>query len=77
MTADDRVEALFEQIIELPAATQAELIEALIEMRAEHLGIYNLDDNERIAIAHSGEDDRLGRFASETEMEETFARYGA
>lgn len=46
-------------------------------MRAENLGIYSLDDDdERAALARSSEDVRLGRFASEEEIEETFARYG-
>jgi hypothetical protein len=44
-------------------------------MRAEQLGIYHLDDDEREALARSAEDVRHGRFASNTEVEETFARY--
>jgi hypothetical protein len=46
-------------------------------MRAQDLGIYRLDDDERAALARSGEDARLGRFASDDEVDATFARHGA
>ncbi len=76
MTTEEKVELLFQQITELPDEAQAELVQALVEMRAENLGIYALDDGERAALARSTEDVRLGRFASDDEIEETFARYG-
>jgi hypothetical protein len=44
-------------------------------MRAEQLGIYHLDDDEREALARSAEDVRRGRFASDAEVKDTFARY--
>ena len=67
MTIQDKVESLFQQITELPDEAQAELVQALIEMRAENLGIYALDDDDRAT---------LGRFASDKEIEEIFAHYG-
>lgn len=69
--------SLIRQAAELPDEAQAELVQSLVEMRSQHLGIYHLDDEERAALARSGEDMRLGRFASDKEVEETFARYGA
>ena len=37
-------------------------------------GIYHLDDEERAALARNGEDMRLGRFASDRDVERTFRR---
>ena len=62
---------------ELPEEAQAELVQSLIEMRSQHLGTYYLDRDERKALAKSGEDVQLGRFVSDDELEELFARYGA
>ena len=39
MTARQKVPALIEQIIELPDGPRAELIDAVLQMRAEQLGI--------------------------------------
>jgi hypothetical protein len=75
MTTREKVEALIEQVVKLPDDAQAEFVESLLEMRAEHLGIYHVDDDERDALSRSAEDVRLGRFASDTEVEQTFARY--
>jgi hypothetical protein len=74
MTTREKVEALMEQVSELPDDAQAEFVDSLLDMRAEQLGIYHLDD-EREALARSAEDVRHGRFASDAEVEETFARY--
>jgi hypothetical protein len=75
MTAQEKVEALIRQAAELPEDAQAELVESLVEMRAEHLGIYHVDDDEREALARSAEDIRLGRFASDESVKAMFARY--
>jgi hypothetical protein len=77
MTTREKVESLFEQVVELPDEAQAELVESLLEMRAQQLGIYHLDDDDRASLARSAEDIRLGRFASDAEIEGMYARYGA
>jgi hypothetical protein len=51
MTADRRAQALLRQISELPSDTRKELLETLIEMYAEELGIYPPDDDDR-ALSH-------------------------
>jgi hypothetical protein len=61
----------------LPDDAQAELVQSLVEMRSQHLGIYHLDDEERTALAHRSEDMRLGRFASDDAVEYMFAQHGA
>jgi hypothetical protein len=75
MTTQEKVESLIRQAAELPGEAQAELLDSLIEMRAEDLGVYHVDDDERAALARSAEDVRLGRFASDAEIEQMFARY--
>jgi len=75
MTRKSTAENLLAQILDLPEAVQTELVETLLDLRAQQLGIYQLDDDERAALARSTEDIRLGRFASPEEVEETLARY--
>ena len=77
MTTQEKVEALIQLASELPDEAQADLVESLVEMRSQHLGIYHLNDEEREALARSAEDIRLGRFASDQEVDEMYARYGA
>jgi hypothetical protein len=77
MTTREKVELLLQQVVDLPEDAQVELVDSLLEIRAERLGIYHLDDDEREALARSGEDVRRGRFASDAEVDATFARHGA
>jgi hypothetical protein len=63
MTTDEQIEALLRQITELPDEARAELVQVLIEMRAEYFGVDPHDDEERGALARTAEDQRLGRFA--------------
>ena len=77
MTTREKVESLLQQVVDLPDEAQAEFVEFLLEMRAQDLGIYHLDDDDRASLTRSAEDVRLGRFASDAEVEEMYARYGA
>jgi hypothetical protein len=77
MTTREKVESLFEQVVDLPDEAQAELVESLVDLRAQHLGIYHLDDDDRASLARSAEDIGLGRFASDAEIDEMYARHGA
>jgi len=73
----EKVDFLIEQATELPEEAQAELVDSLIEMRSQALGVYRFNEDERAALARSAEDIRLDRFASQAEADELFARYGA
>ena len=75
MTTEQKVQSLIQQVAALPEKAKAEVMDSLIEMHAEQLGIYHLDDDERDALARSAEDVRFGRFASAVEVQQTFARY--
>jgi hypothetical protein len=75
MTNDRKVQLLIREVAALPEPAQVEIIESLIDMRVQHAGIYQLDEDEREALARSEEDVRLGRFASDEEIDEMYARY--
>lgn len=75
MTTQEKVQSIIQQVNELPGEAQAELVESLLDLRAQQLGIYHVDDEEREALARSAEDVCHGRFASDAEVEATFSRY--
>jgi len=77
MTTQEKVESLIREAADLPEEAQAELVHSLVEMRSQRLGVYHLDEDDRSALARSAEDIRLGRFASNEEMDQLFALYGA
>ena len=77
MTTREKVESLIRQTAELPEEAQAEVVESLVEMRSRQMGVYHLDESERAALAESAEEERLGRFASDDEIEVMFSRYDA
>lgn len=77
MTTQEKVASLIQQTVDLPEEAQADFVQTLLEMRFQNTGVYQLNDEEREALDRSEEDVRAGRFASEEEMEATFARYRA
>ncbi len=77
MTTRQRVQALIREVAELPDEAQAEVVQVLLEQRSQHLGIYALDDDEREALARSGEDVAHGRFASDHEIEHVYSQHSA
>ena len=52
MTTGEKLESLIQQATELPDEAQAELVQSLMEMRAQHLGIDWLHEDESITVAH-------------------------
>jgi len=47
MTTEEKVEALIEQAAALPDHAQADLVQSLLAMRSQHLGVYDPGDGER------------------------------
>lgn len=74
MTKDD-IAALMERAADWPAEAQAELVQSMLQIESKYQGVYHLDADERAALARSAEDMRLGRFASDEEVQEVFARF--
>ena len=46
-----QLQILLRRIAALPEDDQAELLQSLVEMRAAHLGIYDVDDDDRAVLA--------------------------
>jgi hypothetical protein len=72
-----KIESLIRQVTDLPEEAQAEILQSLLDLRFQNLGIYQLDSEEREALSISAEDVRAGRFASGDEIADVFAQYGA
>src|SRR5665213_3588770 len=51
MTTREKVELLLQQVVDLPDEAQTEFVQSLLEMRAQDLGIYRLDDDVSAATA--------------------------
>lgn len=47
----------------------------MLQIETKYQGVYHLDANERAALERSAEDVREGRFASDEEVQEVFARF--
>lgn len=71
----DQLQELMERAAELPEAAQAEIAQSIVAIKAKYSRVYHFDDEDRAAIAESDEDIRLGRFASDKEVEEVFGRF--
>ena len=70
----EQITNLLERAADWPEEAQSELVQAMLEIEAKYGGIYYVDDEERAALEQSAEDIRLGRFASDEEVAEIFAR---
>ena len=46
MASEQQIQQLVDQIFALPDEAQDEVVQSLLESRAEHLGVYHLDDDE-------------------------------
>lgn len=69
-----QITTLLERAADWPEEAQSELVQAMLEIEAKYGGVYHVDDEERAALEQSAEDVRLGRFASDEEVAEIFAR---
>lgn len=70
----EQITTLLERAGEWPEEAQAELVQAMLEIEAKYGGVYQLDEDERASLERSGEDVRLGRFASDDEVVKLFSR---
>ncbi|HVA13772.1 MAG TPA: hypothetical protein VNF99_11020 [Stellaceae bacterium] len=58
-----------------PDEAQEELVRSAFDIEMRYLKAYQLTDEDRAALDRSLEDIRGDRFASETEVQEVFARF--
>jgi hypothetical protein len=75
MTTKDQLQSLIWRAAELPAEEPAELLQSLVEIDPQYQDIYRVYDDERAALARSGDDMRHRRFASDEAVDKIFARY--
>ena len=66
---------LIARAADLPEAARAEIAQSIVEIEAKYSRVYHFDEEDRAAIAESDEDIRLGRYASDKEVEEVFGRF--
>ena len=70
----EQISNLLDRAADWPEEAQSELVQAMLEIEAKYGGVYHVDDEERAALERSAEDVRLGRFGTEEEVAEIFAR---
>ena len=51
MASKRTVNELLDQILGLPEPAQTEIVDALIDMRVQQLGVYRPDDHDRTALS--------------------------
>jgi len=75
MTGKDLVEISIDRVAEWPEDARAELVQSIVEIEEKFVGVYQLSDEERVAVRRGLEEMRQGKFASEEEVEALFRRY--
>jgi hypothetical protein len=70
----EQISSLLERAADWSEEAQSELVRAMLEIEAKYGGVYHVDEAERAALEESAEDVRLGKFASDEEVAELFAR---
>ena len=69
------LEILLERVGTWPDAAQDDLVKALSDIEAKHVGVYRLSDDERASIRQGLADMREGRIAGDDEVAAVFNRY--
>ncbi len=72
MNAD--LKDLLQRVEAWPAEAQTEVLRSLAKIERQ-FDLFPLSEEDIAALEQSAEDERLGRFASDEEIEELFARY--
>lgn len=70
----EQLATVLERVADLPEAAHAELMESVDQIEAKYSGVYRLSDDERAAVRRGFEELRQGKFATEEEVAEVFAR---
>ena len=70
-----RLKALMNRIEHWPKQAQEDAVHSLLAIEEEYLGGDDLLPEDRAALEQSAEDVRLGRFADDEAVRETFDRY--
>ena len=71
----NRLKALINRIEHWPKQAQEDAVNSLLAIEGEYLGGDDLSPEDREALERSAEDVRVGRFADDKDVSETFNRY--
>ena len=74
MTRQD-IELILEQVATWPDEAQEEFLTSFNEIEAKHVGVYQLNDEERAAVLRGLAEMRAGQLASEEEVGALFNRF--
>ncbi len=70
-------ETIIDRIADWPEEAQAELMQAMIDIEAKHLGVYRLSDEERAAVREGLAQAARGEFVPDDVVEAYFTKYRA
>ena len=71
------VERILDRVADWPEEAQAELVQAVSDIEAKHLGVYRLSDDERAAVKEGLAQAERGEFVSDEVVAAYFAKYRA
>lgn len=71
------VENILDRIADWPKEAQEELMQAVADIEAKHLGVYRLSDDERAAVREGLAQAGRGEFVPDDIVEEYFKKYRA
>lgn len=69
------IEILLEHVATWPEEAQEEFVQSLADIEKRHLGVYELDDEERAAVRRGLREMRDEKFADDKDVAAVFARY--
>jgi predicted transcriptional regulator len=71
------VENILDRIADWPEEAQEELMQAIVDIEAKHLGVYRLSDDERAAVREGLAQAARGEFVPDDVVAEYFNKYRA
>jgi len=71
----NKLKALMERAEHWPEVAQEEAVASLQAIEDELVGLFELSPDDQAALKRSGEDVRLGRFATDKQVSDVLGRY--
>jgi hypothetical protein len=71
----EQIKRVLDRVLTWPPEVQEEAVASLQSIEEEFLGSHDLSPADREALERSAEDVRLGRYATDEDVERVFGRY--
>jgi uncharacterized protein YbaP (TraB family) len=71
----DQVKEMLDRVLTWPPEAQEEAVASLATIEEQFAALQTLSPEDRDALAHSAEDMRLGRYATDEQVKAVFDRY--